>query len=98
MATAIIGQFETRRGAELAVEHVVQEHGIPRTDVSVLPASAANTAGTRAAGPDAKTAPEPEGHERLQGLIEVSVKLSDGEPQPIVDALKSVGAKTVRTG
>lgn len=31
METTIIGTFETRREAELAVEHVVQEHGVQRT-------------------------------------------------------------------
>jgi hypothetical protein len=31
----IIGEFATRREAELAVEHLVQVHGIPRSGVSV---------------------------------------------------------------
>ncbi|WP_314963092.1 hypothetical protein [Bradyrhizobium cosmicum] len=38
MESTIIGGFDTRRGAELAVEHVVQECGVPRSDVFVQPA------------------------------------------------------------
>ncbi|MBH5372832.1 hypothetical protein [Bradyrhizobium glycinis] len=97
MESTIIGEFDTRRGAELAVEHVVQECGVPRGDVFVQPAGAANTVGTRAAGPDVKTAPTPEGRQKLEGLIEVSVDFHGDAPEKIADVLRSAGAKTVRT-
>ncbi|MEY9588941.1 hypothetical protein ABIA06_001232 [Bradyrhizobium yuanmingense] len=97
MESTIIGEFDTRRGAELAVEHVVQECGVPRGDVFVQPAGAANTVGTRAAGPDVKTAPTPEGRQKLEGLIEVSVDFHGEAPEKIVDVLRSAGAKFVRT-
>ena len=35
MATTIVGTFATRRDAELAVEHLVQEHGIEPTEISI---------------------------------------------------------------
>ena len=97
MESTIIGEFDSRRGAELAVEHVVQECGVPRTDVFVQPAGSQNTAGTRSAGADAKTAPQPEGHQKLEGLIEVSVDYHGDDPARIADALRGAGAKDVRT-
>jgi hypothetical protein len=97
LESTIIGEFDTRRGAELAVEHVVQECGVPRSDVFVQAAGGANTSGTRPAGPDAKAAPAPEGHQKLEGPIEVSVDFHGDAPEKIADALKDAGAKTVRT-
>jgi hypothetical protein len=97
LESTIIGEFDTRRDAELAVEHVVQECGVPRSDVFVQAAGGANTSGTRPAGPDAKTAPAPEGHQKLEGPIEVSVDFHGDAPEKIADALKGAGAKAVRT-
>jgi hypothetical protein len=97
LESTIIGEFDTRRGAELAVEHVVQECGVPRGDVFVQPVGDANTVGTRPAGPDVKTAPAPEGRQKLEGLIEVSVDFHGDAPEKIADMLRSAGAKTVRT-
>lgn len=97
MESTIIGEFDTRRGAELAVERVVQEFGVPRADVFVQPAGDANTEGTRPAGADAKSAPAAGGHQKLEGSIEVSVDFHGGDPEKIASALKSVGAKAVRT-
>jgi hypothetical protein len=93
----IIAEFDTRRGAELAVEHVVQELGVARGDVFVQPAGSSNTAGVHAAGADTKAAPEPEGHQKLEGVLEVSVDFHGDEPDKIISALKSAGAKSVWT-
>lgn len=49
----ITGLFETRRDAELAVEHLVQDYGLDRSRVQVRAAGEDNTAGTRASGADA---------------------------------------------
>jgi hypothetical protein len=97
LESTIIAEFDSRRGAELAVEHVVQECGVPRADVFVQPAGGQNTAGTRSAGADAKTRPQPEGHQKLEGLIEVSVDFHGDDPEKIADALRGAGAKAVRT-
>jgi hypothetical protein len=76
MERTVSGQFSSRRDAELAVEHVVQEHGIDRDDVFIQPMGGANSAGSRAAGSDvqnghlgAKTGANP----ALNGAVEVSV-------------------------
>ncbi|MFB6416936.1 MULTISPECIES: hypothetical protein [Bradyrhizobium] len=97
MESTIIGEFDTRRGAELAVEHVVQECGVPRSDVFVQPAGGANTVGTRPAGSDAKSAPAPEGRQKLEGLIEVSVDFHGEAPEKIADVLRDAGAQNIRT-
>lgn len=96
VASMIIGQFEARRSAELAIERIVQEYGVPRDDVVVQPAGPDNTAGTRPAGADVKAAPEPEGQENLNGPLQASVKLSDADSEPIVSAMKAAGATAVR--
>ena len=97
MESTIIGEFDTRRDAELAVEHVVQDCGEPRSDVCVQPVGGANRAGTRPAGADAKPAPTPESHQKLEGPIEVSVDFHGEDPQRIAAVLKSAGAMAVRT-
>ena len=97
MESTIIGQFDTRRDAELAVEHVVQEHGVPRSDVFIEPVGGENSAGTLAAGADAKGAPEPEPQQQLEGALEVSVDFHGEDPKKIEDALLTTGAKSVRT-
>ena len=97
MESTIIGDFATRREAELAVEHVVQECGVARGDVFIQPAGAANSSGTQTAGADAKSAPAPGGQQKLKGEIEVSVDFHGDEPEKIAKALRNAGAKAVRT-
>lgn len=97
MESTIIGKFDTRRDAELAVEHVVQDCGVPRSDVFIRPVGGANTAGTRPAGADAKAAPTPEEHQKLEGSLEVSVDLHGDDSERIAAVLKGAGAKAVRT-
>lgn len=96
MERTIVGEFDTRRGAELAVEHLVQQCGVARSDVFVAPAGSANTTGSRPSGPDAKTSPAPAGHQPQNGAIEVSVDVHGDDPDRITTALKDSGATTVR--
>lgn len=44
--------FKTRRAADLAVEHLVQEYGIPRADLFIQAAGGENTAGEEVGGAD----------------------------------------------
>ena len=97
MESTLIAEFDTRRAAELAVERVVQECGVPRSDVFVQPTGSDNTSGNRPAGADTKAAPMPEQGGKFEGAIEVSVDLHGEETKQIEDALKSAGAKSVRT-
>lgn len=95
MESTITRKFHTRHDAELAVEHVVQDCGVPRGDVFIRPEGAANTAGTRPAG--AEAAPTPEAYQKLEGSLEVSLDFHGDDPERIAAALKSTGAKVVRT-
>jgi hypothetical protein len=96
METTLIAEFDTRREAELAVEHIVQEYGVPRGDVLVQPTGTANSSGQYSAGADVKAAPEPTEGAKLEGSIEVSVDFHGDDSKPIMDAMKSAGAKFVR--
>lgn len=49
----ITGSFNTRREAEMAVEHLVQEYNLDRSRVHVRPAGEENTSGEVASGADA---------------------------------------------
>lgn len=97
MECTVIAEFDTRRAAELAVEHVVQECGVARSDVFVQPKGSDNTAGSRPAGADAKSAPQPEQGGKLKGPIEVSIDFHGEDPKRIAETLKSVGGKSIRT-
>ncbi|WP_224003450.1 hypothetical protein [Aureimonas sp. SA4125] len=90
MGTTLKAKFETRRDAEMAIERLVQEHGIERTDIFVTAAGSQNTAGTQESGSDNASA-EPTREDRddaaLNGMIEVSVDLEDeGLAQTVRDA------------
>ena len=62
MEGTIVAYFETRRDAELAVEHLVQEHGVARTDIFIRAnhwqRSSALTPHRRWPGPTSSSAPE----------------------------------------
>jgi hypothetical protein len=68
----IRAMFETRAAAELAVEHLVQQHGISRPDIFIQSANGENTAGTRSSGGDASH----EGGARHDGAIEGEIEVS----------------------
>ena len=50
----ITATFNTRRQADLAVEHLVQEHGIERTNIFVVAEGPENSAGNSVGGVDAE--------------------------------------------
>ena len=99
MDRTIIANFETRRDAETAVEHLVQEHGIERADIFIRAPGAANTAGTRPAGADVESGHPgvaKHGQPELSGPIEVSVECDAGRSTVVRSALEKAGAKELR--
>jgi hypothetical protein len=85
--STIVGSFETRRDAEIAVEHLVQEYGIERTDIFIRAPGEANTAGTRPAGADVESGHagvEKHGSAALKGAVEVSVNCH-GDDRTVVE-------------
>ncbi|MGL3214225.1 hypothetical protein [Bradyrhizobium sp. BR 1433] len=92
-----IAEFDTRRAAELAVEHVVQECGVQRTYVFVQPAGADNTSGDRPAGVVVKTAPRRSRAGSSKARSKCPSNFHGDDPKRVADALTSAGAKAVQT-
>ncbi len=86
----ITASFSTRRQAELAIEQLVQEHEIDRSDIFVTPDSDENSAGSEEDGADAESGHpgvDPVGNPALAGNLTVSVDLADGEDVAAVRAV-----------
>ena len=94
MGKTMTGTFPTRRQVELAIEHLVQEYGIERTDIFIEPKSAENSAGERRAGADAKHDMEAARDEApdLNGPLLVSVDLNNDETEAVEKAFRDAGA------
>ena len=95
MERTIVASFATRREADLAIEHLVQQHGIDRTDVFVRAPGEANSAGTKAAGADVQSGHpgvKKDGRPELAGPIEVSVDCHSGKIANVEAAFREVGA------
>lgn len=93
MKTTLSGKFETRREAEMAVERLVQEHKIERTDIFILADGKENSAGEEQAGSDADAGePSPEFRDDapLHGTITVSVDIDD---DVLVDQVRAAFAE-----
>ena len=89
MGMTIAGTFETRRDAEMAVERLVQEHGLARTDVFIEPEADKNSAGTAPDGADVESGhgeKKDNAKPALGGRIKVSVDINDGAKKDAVQA------------
>ncbi len=103
MERTIVAKFDTRRDAETAVEHLVQEHGVDRAAIFVRAPGTANTAGVRAAGADVQSGHAdgqkpgaPELAPKLAGPIEVSVGCEAAQSTIVRSTLQKAGAKQLR--
>jgi hypothetical protein len=86
----INANFSTRRQADLAVEQLVQELGIVRSDIFVTPDGAENSAGSEADGADLESGRadvDPASDPALAGGLSVSVDLADEEALAAVQAI-----------
>jgi len=101
MTQTLSGQFETRREAEMAVERLVQGHGIERDAIVVAAAGEENTAGEDLAGADAKRGndgEEPRSDGALTGAVLVAVEVADdGQAAAIREAFTEFKAADVAT-
>jgi hypothetical protein len=73
--TTIKAMFETREAADLAVEHLVQQHGIARPDIFIQSTSASNTVGSSPSGGDVSNADGVRTDAPLEGEIEVAADI-----------------------
>ncbi|MHC1550341.1 hypothetical protein [Phyllobacterium sp. K27] len=82
--TTIRAIFETRDAAEMAVEHLVQQHGVERPNVFIQSATSDNTAGTAPSAQDNEA--------KLGGEIEISVEIAANQVSVVQHSLGDAGA------
>lgn len=90
--TTIKASFATREAADLAIEHLVQQHGISRPDIFVQAAGDRNTAGTEASGSDVARPGGTRQDAPLEGEIEVSVDIAANQIAAVQRSLGDAGA------
>jgi len=90
--TTIKASFATREAAELAVEHLVQQHGISRPDIFVHAVGDQNTAGTAASGGDVARLDGTRQDAPLEGEIEVSVDIATDQIPAVQRSFGDTGA------
>ncbi|WP_017963204.1 hypothetical protein [Rhizobium leguminosarum] len=93
--TTIRARFETREAADLAVEHLVQQHGISRPDIFIQSASDRNSAGSAPSGGDASHDDGARRDAPLEGEIEVSVDIAFRQVAAVQRSLRAAGAVRV---
>lgn len=98
MPKTITADFRSRRDAEMAVEHIVQEHNLDRKAVSIGPASSENTAGTQAARADVEDGhlkSDTDGEPALHGKVRVSVQVEDANADKVMDSIDTFHGERV---
>jgi hypothetical protein len=86
----ITASFSTRRQADLAIEQLVQELEIDRSDIFVTPEGDENSSGSEADGADEESGHpgvDPAGDPILAGGLIVSIDLADEEDLAAVRAV-----------
>jgi hypothetical protein len=90
--------FDTREQADLAVEHLVQEHGVDRYLIFVEPVGSDNTAGTNISGGDAPSGDDGARARHdgaLNGSLRLSVSVKPRKIDKIKRALSECGAHRI---
>lgn len=94
----LTAQFRTRADADLAVEHLAQEHGIDPAFIYVEPIADENSAGIIASGGD-HAAGAPSHRERadapLHGAIQLTVPVRHENLLIVTGALRESGAQLI---
>ncbi|MFC3125513.1 hypothetical protein ACFOD4_10605 [Pseudoroseomonas globiformis] len=98
MPNTITGYFETRRNAEMAVEHLVQDHGLDRKCVRAAAEGENNTSGSVVSGADAADAAAGETPGGVRGgRIMVTAEVSDNQLEAALASFHECGATDVET-
>lgn len=96
MAKTIKATFPSRREVELAVEHLVQEYGVERTDIFIEPAGSQNSSGDAPAGADVESGHPGEAADAsgaaYEGQLVVSVDMNEDEEAAVQAAFREAGA------
>ena len=98
----LTARFRTRRQADLAIEQLVQDHGVERTDVFVEAEGSDPSSGVVADAADVESGHpgvEASGDPALAGAIVVSVDLTDRQQaERLAGLLRDLDAETVDLG
>ena len=95
MSTEVQARFATRRDAELAIEHLVQQHGIDRAAITVRASGEANSAGSKPSGADVESGHpgvQKDASPKLRGDVEVLVDCSDDRAEAVKKVLAELSA------
>lgn len=98
MAETITGDFETRREAELAVEHLVQQEGLDRASITLAPAGDRNTVGTKPDGADksdGRAGQQARDDAPTEGAVKITVSISSEKAGAIRQALSVAKARNI---
>ena len=96
MSKTLSAEFETRREAEMTVEHLTQEHGIDPGAISIVPVTAENSAGTEIDGSDNENAGDKAGtkpHPALAGKLRISVEVDDALADKVQSSFATYNGK-----
>ena len=94
MTKTLSAEFDTRRDAEMSVEHLVQEHGLDRGAISIVSVTDRNSVGTEVAGSDLEDgAPkhDPASEPPLAGRLQVSVEVEAGQEETVLNVFATYG-------
>ena len=92
----ISARFPTRESADLTVEHLVQQHGIPRADIFLQPAAGSNTAGTRPSGGDSSYDNGVRSGASLHGEIHVLADVREDEIDKVKRTFHQTAARDIQ--
>lgn len=98
MQKTVAAEFETRRQAEMTVEHLSQEHGIDPGAISIVPVAAKNSAGTQIDGSDHENTGDKAGtepHPALAGKLRVSVEADEALADKVLSSFAAYGGRQV---
>lgn len=96
MPKSMSAEFDTRRDAEMSVEHLVQEHGIDRGAISIVSTTDENSVGTRVAGSDldgGRPKDDASTQPALSEKLRVSVEADEAQTDDVSETFATYGGR-----
>lgn len=94
----VAATFSSREAADLAVEHLVQEHGVDRTAIFVEAVGDSNSAGSEISGGDAGGAQSGDRADApLNGNLRLTVAVDGHDSNTLIGVLEEAGAQEIRS-
>lgn len=96
MPQTVAAEFDTRRDAEMSVEHLVQEYGLNRSAISIVSVTDENSAGTQIAGSDldgGKPKEDVVTQPALSGRLRVLVEVDEAQQDKVLKTFTTYGGE-----